>query len=369
MNTRFLVATVAAVTFAFVTSASGQATVTSQQYAEKKLVSDFDSQAAVVDPNLKNAWGVARSSTGDWWIADTGSGLSTLYDGTTGTITPLVVTIPPSDPTVSKIGSPTGTVFNGTTGFAIAPGKPAAFLFATLDGTISGWNPGVDHANAIITVKEKASAFTGLTMASATLHGAKGSYLYAADVRQGRVAVYDANFKHATEIEDRLARIPVPADFAPYNVQNLGGNIYVAIGIKGSNGRIEHGAGLGQVAVLTPEGYLVQVLEYGSYFNAPWGLAIAPSDFGAFSHDVLVGNFGDGTILAFDPITGRFKGKLEDQNKTPIVIPGLWALSVGNGTELGGSATSVFFSAGPNDQQDGLFGTLTALSNPFGNDQ
>jgi uncharacterized protein (TIGR03118 family) len=355
-----------------VPAAPGQATTpaTPQQYAQTNLVSNVSGQAAVTDPNLVNAWGLSRSSNGDWWVADTGTGLSTLYDGTTGKITPLVVTIPSSNPQEIPHGLPTGTIFNGSTGFALASGKPAIFLFCTLDGTISGWNPSVAPTNAVIKVNEKgASTFTGLTMAEAKIDGVTSSYLYAADFQKGRIAVYDVNFKHTAAIEKKLASMPLAEGYAPYNIQNLGGNLYIALAKKNSNGRDDAGAGLGEVVVISPEGELLQVFEYGSYFNAPWGLAIAPSDFGAYSHDVLVGNFGDGTILAFDPVTGKFKGKLEDSKKKPIVIPGLWALSVGNNTELGGSATSVFFAAGPNGEQDGLFGTLSALSNPAGNDQ
>lgn len=266
-------------------------------------------------------------------------------------------------------GSPTGTVFNGTTGFQIAPGKSAIFLFATQDGTISGWNPGVNPTKAVIAVKEKGSSYFGLTMATVKYHGVFSTYLYAADFDRKRIAVFDTSFRHVTEIERRLNSIEIPEGFAPFNIQNLGGNLYVTIVKKGADGNELHQKGLGAVGVVTPEGRLVQVFETGEFFNAPWGLAIAPSDFGAYSRDVLVGNVGSGTILAFDPVTGKFEGKLEDKTKAPLVIPGPWALSVGNGTEAGGSATSVFFSAGPNNEQDGLFGSLSALSNPLGNDQ
>ncbi len=364
------VATAGAFTLALAPSALSQApTFTSKQYAQTNLVSDLGGNAAVTDINLRDAWGLSRSSTGDWWISDNVSGVSTLYSGTTGAITPLVVTIPTADSDVNPNGSPTGTVFNGTGGFPVAPGKPAVFLFATQDGTISGWNPGVNPSKAIITVKEKGSSFFGLTVATAESHGVSSTYLYVADFGKARIAIYDANFNHATEIEKRIARIPVPAGYAPFNVQNLGGNLYVALAKKGSDGNEEHANGLGIVAVITPEGRLIQVFDSGHSLNAPWGLAIAPSDFGAFSHDVLVGNFGSGTIAAFDPITGEFKGNLQDNTGKTLVIPGLWALSVGNGTAAGGSATSVFFSAGPNNEQDGLFGSLSALANPLGNDQ
>lgn len=369
MENRFLAATVTAATLALAISAYGQATFTSHQYAQTNLASDLSGNAAVTDINLRDAWGISRSSNGDWWISDNVSGLSTLYSGTTGAITPLVVTIPTADASVNPNGSPTGTIFNGTPGFAVAAGKPSIFLFATQDGTISGWNPQVQLNKAIITVKEKGSSYFGLTTADVEDYGVTSTYLYVADFGKRRIAVFDTNFKHVHEIERRINQIPYPEDFAPFNIQNLGGNLYVTIAKKSRDGDEVHKDGLGVVAVLNPKGRLIQVFETGKFLNAPWGLAIAPGDFGAYSHDVLVGNFGSGTIAAFDPITGRFKGNLEDKNKAKLVIPGIWALSVGNGTELGGPATSVFFSAGPNKEQDGLFGSLSALSNPSGNDQ
>ena len=369
MHARYLTTAAAtALAAALASSASAQATFNPNQYAQTNLVSDL-SGAAVTDINLRNPWGVSRSSSSPWWVSDNAAGVATLYSGTTGAITPLVVTIPPADPSTNAHGSPTGTIFNGTTGFTVASGKPALFLFATLDGTISGWNPGVQPTTAVITAKDKGSVYTGLTMATVEDHGVSATYLYAADFGKRRIAVFDTNFRHVSEIEREISRIRLPEDFSPYNIQNLGGNLYVTVAKKGSNGRDEHAPGLGAVAILNPEGRLIQIFETGNFLNAPWGLAIAPSDFGAYSHDVLVGNFGDGTIAAFDPITGRFKGKLEDKNRATLTIPGLWALSVGSSTASGGPATSVFFSAGPNGEQDGLFGSLTALSNPSGNDQ
>ena len=275
-----------------------------REYAVTPLVTNVSGGAPVTDPGLVNPWGLSRSSTGDWWVSDNTSGLSTLYDGT-GKITPLVVTIPTGDSSASSTGSPTGTVFNGTTDFAVAPGKPADFLFATEDGTISGWNPGAAPTAAIIEVNEKqASVFKGLTIAQARVGGVLGNYLYVADFRQARVAVYTGSFAHATELEQAIAKTPIPAGYAPFNVQNLGGNIYVTLAKQDAAKHDQvRGAGQGLVAVITPEGKLIQIFEAGPWFNAPWGVAIASGDFGAFSHDVLVGNFGDGTVMAFNPVT------------------------------------------------------------------
>ena len=340
-----------------------------QQYTQTNLVSNVSGAAAVTDPNLVNAWGVSRSSTGAWWVSDNGTGLSTLYDGT-GKIVPLVVTIPPSDPSQSSTGTPTGTIFNGTADFAVAPGKPAVFLFATEDGTISGWNPGAKPTKAIIVVNEgQKSVFKGLTAGQARMHGTWANYIYAANFRKGKVSVYDSAFHRNDEIEDNFARFHGPEGFAPFNVQNIGGNIYVAFAKQDSAKHDEvDGQGLGVVAVYRPDGCLIQVLEGGWWFNAPWGIAQAPSDFGAFSHDVLIGNFGSGEILAFDPVDGKYRGLLHDATNKPIKIQGLWGISFGNGAGAG-SATSLYFAAGPDGESNGLLGSLTAIQNTAGNDQ
>jgi len=348
------------------------APVPMQSYTQTNLVSNLSGVAAVTDPNLANAWGLSRSSNGDWWVSDNTTGLSTLYSGTSGAITPLVVTIPPSDPNTTSTGSPTGTVFNGTTEFAIAKDKTAIFLFATEDGTISGWNPAVNPTKAIIAVNEgTASVFKGLTIAQASINGKPlGYYLYAANFRKGEVSVYNTFFEHNIVAEQNFAHFHAPAGYAPFNVQNIGDNIYVAYAKQDAAKHDEiDGAGLGFVAVFRSNGCLIQVLQPGPWFNAPWGLAVAPSDFGAYSHDVLVGNFGSGEILAFDPVSGSYRGKIRDANNNPIQIPGLWGLSFGNGTAPGGPATTLFFGAGPDNEANGLFGALTAVQNALGNGQ
>ncbi len=343
-----------------------------QQYTQVNLVSNLSGVAAVTDPNLVNAWGLSRSSGGDWWISDNTTGLSTLYSGTTGAITPLVVTIPPADPNASSTGSPTGTIFNGTMDFAVAPGKTALFLFATEDGTISGWNPDVNPAKAVIVVNEgQKSVFKGLTVAQAAIHGGPlANYLYVANFRKGQVSVYNSQFQHNWEAEENFARFQAPEGYAPFNVQNIGGNIYVAFAKQDAAKHDEvDGAGRGLVAVFRPDGNLIQTLQRGNWFNGPWGLTAAPSDFGAYSHDILVGNFGSGEIIAFDPVTGKYRGRLRDAKNNPIQIQGLWGISFGNGTAAGGPATSLFFGAGPGQEANGLFGSLTPIQNNAGNDQ
>jgi len=359
-----------------------------QHYKQTNLTSNLASLAPTMDADLVNSWGLARSSISPWWVADNGTGLSTLYNAT-GAKQRLVVTIPPGD-TQASTGTPTGTVYNGdSTAFLLAPGKPAIFLFVTEDGTISGWNPGVKATQAVIMVNQKdASVFKGVTIATVQTGSGSQTYLYAADFRQGRVEVFDTNFKpiQMRDDGDRDDRADfdhdrgndhnagfddprLPRGYAPFNVQNIGGNIYVSFAKQDSAKHDElHGAGMGFVDVFSPRGRLLARLQAGPWFNAPWGLAMASSDFGAYSHNVLVGQFGSGEVLAFDPVTGKFKGKLNGVDNNPIHIDGLWAIAFGNGANAG-PATSLYFTAGPDGETNGLFGTLTAVENVQGNDQ
>ncbi|HEV2711326.1 MAG TPA: TIGR03118 family protein [Edaphobacter sp.] len=363
---------------------------TAQHYKQTNLTSNQASLAPIMDGGLVNSWGLARSSTSPWWVADNGTGLSTLYNAT-GEKQGLVVTIPTGDNAQSPTGTPTGTVFNGdSTVFLLAPGKAAAFLFVTEDGTISAWNPGVSLSQAVIEVNHKsASVYKGVTIATVQTKRGPQTYLYAADFRQGRVEVFDSTFKpvqlQSDNDDDNWGSFDhergegqdggsfedprLPRGYAPFNVQNIGGNIYVSFAKQDSAKHDEvHGAGMGFVDVFSPRGRLLGRLQSGPWFNAPWGLTLASSDFGAYSHDVLVGQFGSGTILAFDPVTGKFKGMLNGADNNPIHIDGLWAIAFGNDASAG-PATTLYFTAGPDDETNGLFGTLTAVENVQGNDQ
>ena len=343
-----------------------------QHYNKVNLTSNLSSLAPNMDPGLVNPWGIARSTGGPWWMADNGTGLSTLYDGT-GKPQSLIVTIPPSDGS-SKAGSPTGIVFNGDpTVFQIAPGKQAAFLFVTEDGTISGWNPGVNAKQAIIMVNNKEkSVFKGATVATVDggVGGTTQTYLYAADFRKGKVAVYDSKFNPVHFGEDSFDDEHAPEGYAPFNVQNIGGNLYVSYAKQDAARHDEvDGAGKGFVNVFTARGRFLNRLEHGPWMNAPWGLAQAPGDFGSHSHDVLVGQFGSGEILAFDAVSGAFKGKLTGTDNNPIQIDGLWALVFGGDGANNGPATTLFFTAGIDHESNGLFGKLTAVENVQGNDR
>lgn len=355
---------------------SSNAQVT-QHYNETPLVSNLASLAPTVDSHLVNPWGLTRSSSSPWWIADNGPGLSTLYTGT-GTVESLVVTIPSGDTSASPTGTPTGTVFNGdTTVFSIA-GKPASFLFATEDGTVSGWNSAFGTKAEIVVNQNPKSVFKGLTIASTDeITGTSATFLYVADFRRGRVDVFNSAFNPVALrdfgfgflrvepfTDDRL-----PPGFAPFNVQNIGGNIYVAFAKQDSAKHDEvDGAGLGYVDVFSPGGALLLRLEHGPWFNAPWGLVMASSDFGLHSHDILVGQFGSGQILAFDHATGKFHGALQGTNNQPLVISGLWGIAFGNGATAG-PATTLYFAAGTDNEQNGLFGTITPVENIRGGDR
>ncbi len=339
-----------------------------QHYNIANLTSNLNSLAPNMDPHLVNPWGISRSSGGAFWVSDNGTGLSTLYDGT-GKPQSLVVPVPAADP--SGTGTPTGTMFNGDpNSFQIAPGKNAIFLFVTEDGTISGWNPGVaSHAVIMVNTKGK-SVFKGGTIATLdTPQGAK-PYIYAADFRRGRVDVYDASFNQVRLSEDSFEDERVPEGYAPFNVQNIGGNIYVGYAKQDAARHDEvDGSGNGFVAVFSATGRLLRNFEHGSFLNAPWGLALAPGDFGTHSHDLLVGQFGSGEILAFDAVSGAFKGRLTGNDGKPLQVDGLWAISFGGDGAGNGPATTLFYTAGIDHESNGVFGKITAVENVQGNDR
>ncbi|HXZ81783.1 MAG TPA: TIGR03118 family protein [Terriglobales bacterium] len=324
------------------------------------------------EPHLFNPWGLTRSSNSTWWVADNHAGVSTLFDGNDGSISKLVVTIPPSG------SNPTGTVFNGTPDFPVGiavtgpnAGKPVpgVFFFATENGTIAGWNPTVDPTNAIQVVGPKKNAiYKGLTLAEANGQ----HYLYAANFHSGKIEVYDTKFTQVKFFGDAFEDDRVPKGYGPFNVQAVGRNIVVAWAKQDDDKEDEvRGAGLGFVDVFSTTGQLLLRLEHGPWLNAPWGIALAPGDFGEFSHSLLIGQNGGGNIAAFSPFTGHFRGNILHEDGASFSIPGLWAIAFGNnnGTLSGnppvppgaGPFNTLFFNAGPNDENDGLFGTLTPV--------
>jgi uncharacterized protein (TIGR03118 family) len=322
-------------------------------YSVTKLVADT-ADAAHVDPNLVNGWGIAFNPTGFVWVADAGTSKSTLYDGK-GVPQALVVTIPPAP---SGPASPTGIVFNGTADFAVSQGGVTAaspFLFATESGTVAGWSPTVNRTSAITAFDGSATAASYKGLALATSGGA--NRLYAADFHNNRVDVFDRTFAKVTAaggFQDAM----LPAGYAPFGIQAVGNRIFVAYAQQDALAHdANKGAGLGVLNVFDTDGMLIKRLVTGGPLNAPWGIAMAPADFGTFSSSLLVGNFGDGRINAFDPDTGDLRGTLARSDGTPIVIDGLWGIAFGNGVNDQPTRT-LFFAAGPNDETHGLYGRI-----------
>ena len=318
-------------------------------YLQTNLVSDVPGVATTLDPNLKNPWGVSFSPTSPFWVSDQGTGLATLYDGA-GNIVPLVVTIP----SISFPSGPTGQVFNGTTSFNLPNGSPAHFLFDTLDGQLLGWNGGTTALNVATT---PGALYTGLTLANA----GGANYLYAAD-NTGHINVFDTNFTNVTSttFAGKFVDPNALPGFNPFNIQNIGGNVYVTYANVNSMGVGQPG---GFVDEFDSSGnFLKRIATNGSLY-APWGITLAPSQFGSLGGDLLIGQFGDGQILAYDPTTDAFLGTLDGRNGMPIVNPFLWALEFRTGGK-NVNTDALYFTAGYNNQLDGLFGEITPAPEP-----
>lgn len=318
---------------------------------QTNLVSNVPGLANTYDPNLKNPWGVAFAPTSPFWISNQGSGTSTLYNGV-GAKVPLTVTIPPG---TTPVSGPTGQVFNSSTGFAV-DGKPASFIFDTLNGTLAAWNSAAG-TTAVQTAATPGAIYTGLAQAKS----GGATYLYAADA-SGAVRVFDSNWNNVTgsTFAGKFVDPHGEAGFVPFNVQSVGSELFVTYAAL-----TPRGVGLpgGYVDVFDTSGNFVRRFASGGALFAPWGITMAPSGFGSFANDLLIGNFGDGEILVFDPATGKYLGTLDNANGTPLQNDFLWALE----TRTGGSnidPNAVYFTAGINNQQDGLFGELTDVPEP-----
>jgi uncharacterized protein (TIGR03118 family) len=350
-----------------------------QHYKQTNLVSDIAALAPNHDPNLINPWGLSRSpfnavtnSGTPWWVSDNGTGKTSLYDGAGANI-PIngtgFVTIPLPEGSTAPNAAPTGTVFNGSGDFVLPNGNPGRFFFATEDGTISGWNGGT---SAVIVVDNSdhgsahGAVYKGLTIGE--VNGQR--FLYAANFRSGRVEVYNTHFMRVRLREDAFDDDDLPRGFAPFNVQNIGGTIFVTFA-KQDAARHDDvaGDGLGFVDVFTPSGRLIARLQHGPWMNSPWGVVWTPRDFGEFSNAILVGNFGSGKIAAFNGFTYKFMGFLKNSGDDSVMtIDGLWAIAFGNNATAG-PATTMFFTAGINHEADGLFGTITPVDGFDGDEQ
>jgi len=332
-------------------------------YTVHNLVSDGSVTADHSDPNLVNPWGIAFNPFGPVWISDNGTGLSTLYDGA-GNIVPLVVTIPLPSGSEDTTAAPTGIVYNGSslirpTDFVVTGGGKsgnALFMFATEQGTIAGWAPAVDFTNAFTVVDSSPSGaiYKGLAIGA----GGNGSLLYATDFHNRKVDVFDATFEPVT-VSGGFNDPIIPANFAPFGIQAIGGDIYVTFAQQDADKHDDvHGRGLGYVDAFDANGNLLQRVALRGFLNAPWGIALAPAGFGTFAGRLLVGNFGDGRINAFDLATGRWVGMLTGTDRRPLSIDGLWGLSFGNGF-VGQQIDSLYFTAGPDDESHGVYGVVS----------
>jgi uncharacterized protein (TIGR03118 family) len=322
------------------------------QYSQTNLVSDLFEMASATDTNLMGAWGMAHSPTGPWAVTTTFGGVALMIDGT-GRSLPRVVTVPQTKPIFM-----TGIAYNGGTGFQVAPGIPASFIMATLNGTILGWSASQrDPSAAVVKVNHSGTAgYGGLSLA----RNRGQDFLYVANFQQDRLDVFDSNFNAVAQWSGAFKDKQIAAELAPFNVQAISNLLYVTYAPTNvfSGGL---GPGRGFVSVFNLDGVLIRGLQYGFWMNCPWGVVQAPANFGHLSNRLLVGMFGSGVIAAFDPANGQFVDFLRDKNLLPLVISrGLWQLEFGNGAAAGPADTLYFatdFQFGVNFY--GLIGTLT----------
>jgi uncharacterized protein (TIGR03118 family) len=351
--------------------ATGSAATADTVYVLTNLVANTKNLVQPLDPQLQNAWGVANAPGGPLWVSDNNDGLSTLYDGN-GVKQGLVVTIPlPAGKVPPPAAAPTGMVWNPTTSFPITVGSttaPATFIFDSEDGTITAWNPAVDPiaaggkstATTVVDNSAKGAVYKGLAFATNT----HGNFLFATNFAAGTVEVYDKNFT-LTTLDGNFSDPNIPAGFAPFGIANIDNNLFVTYAKQNAQKNdVVAGAGQGFVNVFSTDGALIKRFASGGVLNAPWGVTRATQNFGQFSGSILIGNFGEqgqfsGWINAFDGGNQNdSQGPLRDATDKPIVIDSPWALVFG--TFLNSDADTLYFTAGPNQQTNGLFGKIVA---------
>lgn len=324
-------------------------------YTQHNLVADLPGVADVTDPALLVPWGMATSPAGPLWVTNLASNAATVYNGA-GVIQPVVIGIPGAGG--SSPAQSWGAVYNGTSGFALADGQPALFIFCTLQATIAAWNAG-SGATAQLMVDNSGTPPKASYDAVAVSSGSNPPLLYAVNFITRAIEVYDTNFQPTT-LAGAFTDPNLPDGYSPFNIRNIGGNLYVVYIQGGGTSGLTRMPGAGLVDIFDQSGVFVKRLITGGPLNAPYGLAIAPPAWGAFGNAVLMANFGDNTINAFDPDTGDFLGTLRDQQGNPIVIPGLRSLLFGNGGDGGDPNTLYFASFPPNPDGNphGLLGSL-----------
>jgi len=327
-------------------------------FSQLNLVTDDQTanSAQITDPALVNAWGLSYSPTGPFWVSDNDTHVSTIYNVNPATnITTkagLTVTIPGA-------GNVTGQVFNSNSANAF---NQDLFLFVSEDGTISGWRSNLGTSAETLATGSSANIYKGV--AEAAVSG--NNYLYAANFKSGAIDVFKGTSTGlgTSDLAGSFSDPNLPSGYAPFNIQNLNDKLYVTYAEQDPNSPDEvAGAGKGLVSIFDTQGNFIERLASQGTLNAPWGLVIAPSSFGEFAGDLLVGNFGDGTINAFNLTNNHFDGQLKGSNGQPLSIDGLWALTLGNGGNAG-SSQSIYFSAGPNEEVHGLFGTIAVVPIP-----
>ncbi|WP_027210800.1 TIGR03118 family protein [Burkholderia sp. WSM2232] len=336
-------------------NAVNQTPTIAAQFKATTLVSDGSANAANVDPNLKNGWGIAFNPTGVMWVSDNNTKKSTLYDGN-GVVQSLVVTLPPN--AAGQAAGPTGIVFNKTTDFQISANGAAAsnavFLWATDAGTIAAWSPKVLPTQAVNAFDDGAggAVYKGLAIGA----NAGASLLFATDFHNRKVDVFDKSF-NKIQLPGKFIDPTLPAGFSPFGIAAIGNTVYVTYALLGPDGRTQvNGAGNGVVDAFDTAGNFVKRIATSATLNSPWGVVIAPANFGAASNELLVGNFGDGTIDVFDPNSGEFKGALTNTDGTTFKQPGLWGLSFGNNA-ANQPLNTLFFAAGPTPTS-GVYGRI-----------
>ena len=319
-------------------------------YVQTNIVSDGWVPAMETDTTLVNPWGISIGP--QFWIDSPSSGYS-LVESATGQKS-FAVSVSPAKSTASH-GTPAGTVYNTDASIFPMSGGYAQFLFGTLDGTIAGWNSNTPEAVTIIDNSAKSASYTDIAVGK----NANGSYLFAANFAAGTVDVFDSSFAPA-QLTGNFSDPAIPAGFSPFGIHTIGGKVFVTYAQLNAQGRENVGPGLGYVDVFDTEGNLLESAISQGYLNAPWGMALAPAGFGSLGGDLLVGNFGDGIINAFDPNTFAFKGQVQDASGNPITNTGLWEIVFGSNRV--GDANTLYFAAGINAEKDGLFGSIAVVS-------
>jgi uncharacterized protein (TIGR03118 family) len=329
---------------------------TSTFYNQTNLVSDNSLPGTRTDANLINGWGIAHSDTGPWWVSSAEEGLSIAYDGAGAQAAPNVIIPPAAGGTTA---APTGVAANGSRAFKISSGgntAPSVYVFVTEDGTISGWNPAVDETHAILKVDNSRSGAVYKGGAIGVRDDAQ--FFFAADFHNGRIDVFNSKFSPVAHKRHAFADTTLPAGYAPFNITNINNQLYVTYALQDSGAHDDvAGPRHGFIDVFNTDGALVKRFASRGALDSHWGTIQAPHNFGKFSDDILVGNFGNGKISAFNH-RGRFMGFLTAADGNPVEIPGLWGIAFGNGATAGPSNT-LFFAAGPSEESHGLFGSLT----------